>query len=190
MNNIILDQTFTNHDFSNQKIPGTEYDNCSFVNCDFTEANLSVVLFLECTFIDCNFTQVMMKQASFRDACVFENCKLLGANFSSCNAFMFSVEFKACVLDYASFYGFELKNILFAKSKLIGVDFTEATITGSVFNNCDLSTAIFDQTNAEKVDFRTAINFDIDPTNNRLKKATFSKDNMKGLLKKFDLIIE
>ncbi|MHA7059154.1 pentapeptide repeat-containing protein [Aquimarina sp. M1] len=185
-----VNKNFTNQDFSNQKLPGNEYDNCTFTNCDFTEANIAVITFLGCTFSDCNFTKVLLKQAAFRDECIFEDCKLLGANFSSCDAFMFSAGFQGCILDYASFVSFEIKNTKFIDCKMIGADFTEATIIGSEFRNCDLNSAVFEQTNAEKADFTSAIKFDIDPTQNKLKKAKFSKETIAGVLKKFDLIIE
>jgi len=190
MSNSIIDQRFLEHDFSTKKLPSREYDGCRFERCNFTEADISVITFLDCRFIDCDFTKVVMKQTAFRDACIFENCKLLGANFSSCDSFMFSVLFEACRLDYASFYGFEIKNIKFNICKLIGVDFTEAILIGSEFIQCDLTEATFDHTNIEKVDFRTAQNFSIDPTKNRVKKARFSKDNLVGLLTSYDLDIK
>jgi uncharacterized protein YjbI with pentapeptide repeats len=59
-----------------------------------------------------------------------------------------------------------------------------------VFSQCDLSGAIFDHTNLEKVDFRTATNFTINPSLNTLKKAKFSMPSVVGLLKNFDIIIE
>ncbi|WP_378173516.1 pentapeptide repeat-containing protein [Aquimarina sp. SS2-1] len=186
----IIEQEFLNKNFSGKKLPSGEYDNCTFANCDFTEADIAVVTFLECTFRDCNFTKVLMKQASFRDHCVFEGCKLVGVHFGNCDDFMFSVEFRDCIMEYASFYDFAIKNIVFKDCKLVGVDFTEATITGSVFKNCDLTNAVFEQTNAEKVDFRTAFGFNIDPSKNLLKKAAFSKEGLIGLLRKYDLIIE
>ncbi len=189
-NHSIIDQNFTNQDFSNKKLPGKEYDNCRFINCNFTEADMSVVTFLSCSFADCNFTKVMMKQTVFRDECVFEGCKLMGVSFGSCDDFMFSVEFRSSILDYASFYGIDMKNTRFTDCRFIGADFTEANIKGSEFKNCDLKNTIFEQTNAEKVDFTSAINFSIDPTQNRLKKARFSSENLAGLLKKYDLIIE
>ncbi|KAA1243446.1 pentapeptide repeat-containing protein [Aquimarina sp. RZ0] len=186
----IIDKTFTNQDFSGQKLSSTEYDNCIFEQCNFMETDMSVVTFLECRFIGCNFTKVMIKQTAFRDECFFEECKLVGANFASCDDFMFSVKFKGCLLDYSSFYGFEIKNIQFDDCKLNGTDFTEANLTGASFLNSDLSNTIFVNTIAEKVDFTTASNFDIDPARNRLKKAKFSKQGLSGLLRKYDIIVQ
>ena len=190
MKNPIVDKVFTNQNYSGTKLVAREYDSCTFANCNFSDADISTVIFLECKFVDCNFTKVVMKQTAFRDECVFERCKLLGANFTGCDTFIFSAMFIGCILDYASFYGLEIKNTQFINCRLTGVDFTEATITGSLFDNCDLANATFERTIAEKVDFRTALNFDIDPEKNKIKKAKFSKDNLIGLLRKYNLVIE
>jgi fluoroquinolone resistance protein len=42
----------------------------------------------------------------------------------------------------------------------------------------------------EKTDFRTAINYSIDPENNRIKKAKFNFSEIFGLLDKYDIEIE
>ena len=70
------------------------------------------------------------------------------------------------------------------------MDFSEADLTGVVFDNCDLTKAIFDQTNLEKVDFRTSYNYSIDPEKNRIHKARFSASDIAGLLDKYDIHIE
>ncbi|MCZ4225284.1 hypothetical protein [Pedobacter rhodius] len=62
-------------------------------------------------------------------------------------------------------------------------------MTNSVFDNCDLLSATFDGTILEKTDFRTAYNYSIDPDNNRIKKARFSKAGLAGLLHKYDIQI-
>jgi uncharacterized protein YjbI with pentapeptide repeats len=69
-------------------------------------------------------------------------------------------------------------------------DFSECELNSAIFDNCDLFNATFDQTNLEKADFRTAMNFRIDPERNKLKKARFSKSHLSGLLEKYDILIE
>jgi len=68
-------------------------------------------------------------------------------------------------------------------------DFSNATLSGVKFENCDLSKSIFDATNLEKTDFSTAIHFSIHPENNKLSKTKFSNENLSGLLNKYDLDI-
>ncbi len=38
-------------------------------------------------------------------------------------------------------------------------------------DNCDLNRAVFDNSILEKADFRTSLNYSIDPELNRIKKA-------------------
>ena len=78
----------------------------------------------------------------------------------------------------------------FDKCTLKETDFSEVNLTASVFSECDLTNAIFSNTILEKVDFRTANNFSIDPEYNKLKKAKFSSFNLEGLLYKYKLDIE
>ncbi|MEW7276964.1 pentapeptide repeat-containing protein [Aquimarina sp. 2201CG1-2-11] len=186
---VIIDKNFKNQSFSDQKLPSKEYDNCTFVNCDFSNTNMSVVTFLECTFDSCKFSDVMMKETSFQEV-IFINCKLLGIDFSVCNDFLFSVVFEHCNLDYISFYGFTMKNTRFIGGSLKKADFTETNLTGTIFDNVDLADAVFEKTIADKVDFRTARNFCINPEINSLKKAKFKVADLGGLLSKYDLVLE
>ncbi len=57
----------------------------------------------------------------------------------------------------------------------------------AVFDACDLAGAIFINSNLENADFRTASNFIIDPTDNKIKNARFSPNNIEGLLTKFKI---
>ena len=70
------------------------------------------------------------------------------------------------------------------------VDFTKAELTMATFTNCDLQDATFDDTVLEKADFRTAINFDINPQQNKINKAKFSYLGLGGLLKKYNIEVE
>ena len=44
--------------------------------------------------------------------------------------------------------------------------------------------------NLEKVDFKTAFNLDINPQENKLKGAKFSKQNVVGLVSIYKVIVE
>jgi uncharacterized protein YjbI with pentapeptide repeats len=70
------------------------------------------------------------------------------------------------------------------------VDFTECDLSGSIFDNCDLTRARFERTVLEKVDFRTSYNYSIDPELNRIKNAKFSIVGIIGLLDKYDIEVE
>jgi uncharacterized protein YjbI with pentapeptide repeats len=182
------DQTFTQIDYTQQVFPKGEYDNCTFINCKFEAVDLAVMTFLECTFDTCDLTNAKVKSTSFNEV-AFVNCKLLGVDFSLCNDFMFSAQFSSCNLELASFAGMSIKQTQFQASNMQQVDFTETNLESAVFDDCDLQKAIFEQTNLAKADFTTARNFTIDPTQNQLKKAKFSRKQIHGLLTKYDLVI-
>ena len=70
------------------------------------------------------------------------------------------------------------------------MDFTEANLTGAIFNNCDLVGAIFENSLLEKADFRTSYNYSIHPETNNIKKAKFSLQGLPGLLSNYNIEIE
>ena len=66
----------------------------------------------------------------------------------------------------------------------------ETDLSGSVFKECDLSGAVFERSNLEKAQMSTAYNFTIDPESNKINKTVFSKQNVVGLLFKYNIKIE
>lgn len=184
-NNYLVDQNFEN---VNVLIKG-EYENCNFYNCDFSNANFSDFKFIECRFEACNISLLKLNATAFREV-TFQDCKMLGLHFEDCNPFGLALAFENCSLNHSSFYKLKIKNTIFKNSQLEECDFTEADLSHSVFENSNLLCAIFEQTNLEKCDFRSAINYSIDPENNRIKKAKFSAIGLYGLLHKYDIEIE
>ena len=102
---------------------------------------------------------------------------------------LYHFNFRDCILDYAQFYKLKLKKMQFDNCSMVAVDFMGTDLTESVFNNCDLRRAVFINTIANKADFYTSFNYAIDPEVNKLKKAQFSVNGLKGLLEKYDLVI-
>lgn len=180
--------TFEKNDFTSNPLPKGEYENCQFVGCNFSEANLSDYKFIECTFKECNLSLAKLNKTSFRDA-VFMNCKMLGLRWDACNTLGLSFTMEDCQLNHSSFFKLNLKKTVFKNCQIQEVDFAEADLTQAVWENCDLLNAAFGRTVLEKADFRTSYNFRIDPENNRLKKAKFSIEGVRGLLDKYDLDI-
>ncbi|WP_055436475.1 pentapeptide repeat-containing protein [Lacinutrix algicola] len=185
----ITDQNYNSIDYTTNGLPKAEYDNCTFKNCNFSNTYLSGITFLECEFIDCNFSSVKLGETAFKDV-IFRDCKLLGAPFNECNSFLLAMTFNNCQLNLSSFYNLTLKNTQFNNCKLEKTDFSKTNLQNSVFNNCNLHLTVFENTNIEKVDFRTSYNYSISPSNNKIKGAKFSKNEIFGLLKDYKIIIE
>ena len=182
-------RTFENTDFSKRKFGIVEYEKCRFVHCDFSGADLSNARFSGCAFTGCNLSNVYTAKTVLHDV-TFKECKLLGVHFDHCNGFLLSMEFENCKVDFASFFKLNLRKTKCKNSSFHETDFSEADLTGSLFDHCDLARATFIGSNLEKVDFRTSYSFSIDPGRSRIKKAKFSLAGLPGLLQKYDIEIE
>ncbi|MDP2414547.1 pentapeptide repeat-containing protein [Daejeonella sp.] len=187
--NYIVDKTFERVKFNEIPFEQGEYENCIFRQCDFTNINLSEIKFTEVEFIGCNLSMVKLERTAFRDV-IFKESKMLGLHFENCNEFGLAFSFEDCQLSHSSFYRTKIKKTNFKNSNLKDADFTECDLTGSVFQNCDLAGVTFENTILEKADFRTSLNYSIDPENNRIRKAKFSILEISGLLDKYDIEID
>jgi uncharacterized protein YjbI with pentapeptide repeats len=140
-------------------------------------------------FINCNFSNLKWNGVGLKDV-QFINCKLVGVDFSVCNDFLFTVSFKECQLDFATFFQKKLKKTKFEDCILKETDFAEVDLTETIFKNCTLEGAVFEKTNLFKADFRTSTNYTIDPEKNIMKKAKFAYPGVLGLLNKYDILID
>jgi fluoroquinolone resistance protein len=184
----IVDQTFEKA-AGTQQLKKGDYENCCFNGIDFSEYNLSGFSFIDCVFNDCNLSVVKIEKTSFQDV-KFNNCKMLGLRLDRASAFGLSLSFENCALNHSVCMNVQLKKTAFQNCQLQEVDFTGADCSQAVFYQCDLSGATFDGTNLEKADFRTAVNYSLDLSINKVKKAKFSVEGLPGLLEKYDIEIK
>ncbi len=166
-----------------------EYDTCQFENLDLSNQNLSGLQVFDGVFLRCNLSMVEIEGMVLRNV-VFRECKLLGVRFDYCNSLGMSVSFENCQMNHSSFYQMELPKTHFKGCEMREVDFVQADFCGSLFENCNLAGAIFNQTILEKADFRSSINYQIHPIENRIRKAKFSYPGVLGLLDSFDIRID
>jgi uncharacterized protein YjbI with pentapeptide repeats len=185
----IDDQVIVSHSYAGQKMTHTEFDSCTFRNCDFSDADLTESDFISCRFENCNFSNATISGLGLKEV-LFSECKLIGNHFENCSDFLFAVNFKNCTLDYSTFFRKKMKKTKFENCSLKEVDFTETDLSDAEFNSCDLLRAVFINSNLEKTDFRTAINFSIDPDKNKIRKARFATSGLAGLLGKYNLEID
>jgi uncharacterized protein YjbI with pentapeptide repeats len=182
------DETFEGIDYTEKVIRGQEYQSCTFKKCDFTNADFSGNRFVDCRFDGCNLSMIKLGSTTLSDVS-FKNCKMLGINFKDCLSLFFSVQFEGCILDYASFMDKKMLKTKFIKTSLKDVNFSQAILTGSVFDGTDLNGAIFNRTDLSAVNFITAYNYDIDIEFNNIKRAAFAAGGLPGLLSKYQLKI-
>jgi len=94
------------------------------------------------------------------------------------------------VLDFSKFYTLKLKGTSFVHCSLIAVDFMSADLTKVLFDRCDLYRSEFAKAIANKANFKTSYNYTIDPTKTKIKKTVFALAGLKGLLAKYEVVVE
>lgn len=166
----------------------TEFENCVFSGCQLSQSDLTGYEFTGCTFRLCDFSMVKLDGVVLNNV-LFDQCKLLGCDFSKVSRFMFKVRFLSTILDYTLFHKTNLKKTVFEKCSLREVIFSEADLSESTFSGCDLTDAAFDGCNLAGADLRTAMNYVIDPVKNRVKKGRYSWPGAVGLLRHLDVEI-
>lgn len=185
----IINHTYKDEFFLEADIKYKEFENCNFHFCDFTDCTFQSVAFIDCNFFDCNFKNTKINYVSLRGVW-FTKCDFTSVNFAMTDQIIFEFHFKDCLLDYSQFYGLKLKKMQFINCSMIAVDFMGSDLTEVLFDNCNLRRSIFIDTILNKADFYTSYDFSIDLEKNKAKKTIFSKDNLKGLLEKYDLFIK
>lgn len=185
---MIEDQTFQSKNINESGLPDSTFAYCEFLQCDFSGVNLHEVSFEECQFVDCNFSGALIAKTAFKTV-QFQGCKLTGIEFKDVSPFLLQLSFDSCILELSSFYALELKNTRFQSCQLKEADFVMANLEGAQFLDCDLSGALFEQCNLQKANFRTALNYRLQPEQNQMKKAKFNANNLRGLLDHLNLDI-
>jgi uncharacterized protein YjbI with pentapeptide repeats len=182
----IDDQNFSQVNYSKLDIKGIQFEACQFNQCNFAGANLKECFFIGCTFTDCDLSSAKIQQASFQSI-DFINCKLMGLDFSSINPFLLSFSAKNSQLNLCSFAHLKMTKTVFTNCQIEEADFWETNLSESKFINCNLNGSQFEQTNLTKADLSSAMNFSINPDSNQIKGAVFSKENLIGLLQKYQI---
>jgi uncharacterized protein YjbI with pentapeptide repeats len=167
----------------------TEFDEYHFINCEFGEADLSRLRFTDCRFERCNLSAAKLAGTALQNV-AFDECKLLGLQFTACRDMLFGVHFDHCQLRYASFAGRAMPGTRFVGCQLEDADFADADLTETVFEECALAGAVFQNTRLSGADFRTATGFIIDPETSPLKGAKFTLHGLLGVVAKWELVVE
>ncbi len=188
MADYFLDRRYVALAYDRDDLNLKEFEGCFFERCDFSDCNFIGVTFIDCNFKDCTFTGARINHVAFRTV-NFENCLMQDINFAMTDKLIFEMHFHRCVLDFSKFYTLKLKRISFIDCCMIAVDFMKADLTEAIFDRCDLYKAVFSNTVLEKADFRTSMNFSIDPEKNKIRRAMFSCDNVKGLLDRYGIVV-
>lgn len=184
-----LDQNYQQISYGKDDLNHQEFECCTFENCDFTACNFMDVTFIDCVFTKCNFNAARINHVALRTV-TFEHCQIKEVNFAMCDKLIFEVHFHHCLLDFSKFYALKIKGTTFSHCSLIAVDFMATNLTEVVFDHCDLYRSEFEKAIANKANFKTSYNYTIDPSKTKLQKAIFNLNEVKGLLYKYDILID
>lgn len=183
------EENYNKKNFTTNPLSKGEYEYCIFEQCDFSAADLEEIKFISCEFIECNLSNANVRATSFQEV-KFSHCKMLGIQFEACHDFNFSIFIDDCQLNDASFYQLKLNKSSFRNASLKNVDFSEADLQKIKLTNCNLQGCIFENTNLKGADLRLSVNFNIDPTLNKINGAKFSRESILGLLTKYQIIVD
>ncbi len=186
-------ETFSDLEWSEQRVSSIEFDDCTFKGCDFRKASFSHCRFIDCHFIECDMNVVDFSASRF-EGTRFSACKLTGVDWTRVDYAEFIHEapfsFYESVLDYSSFFGERLENLIMQKCHVFEADFREADLSGANFSGSDLSESLFRNTILQKSDFRSAYNYTIDIRINTISEARFSRDEAVSLLESLDIVLD
>lgn len=185
-------EAFKDLNYSGKPIKGVTFVGCTFTQCVFREAAFSVCKFNQCTFEACDLSMMKVKGCSFVET-KFEGSKVMGVNWMEAawdtTGFLRALSFEDCTINFSTFFGLHLKEIVIKGCNALEVDFSETDMTKADCRNTDFARSRFKQTNLTEADFVEARNYSIDARINTLKKTRFSLPEAESLLHSLDIIL-
>lgn len=170
---VIADKEFYKCSFKNNNLSRTTFQNCRFEDCEFENCDLSLTKLNGSEFINIKFN----------------NAKLIGINWTDAKN-LNRIEFHQCKLNHSTFFGMNLRQIIIKDCEAIDVDFTDAILNKANCRMTDFKGSKFSNTDLSYANFFAAKNYDIDPTYNKIMKATFSIPEVLTLLQGFDIVVK
>ncbi|MDA3946546.1 MAG: pentapeptide repeat-containing protein [Helicobacteraceae bacterium] len=183
-------EQFKGLDLSGETFNGITFEECLFAKCHFNETTFRGCSFEDCRFIECDMSVAKFGNSKF-ESVQFEGCRLSGIDWTlaaySDYLYASPYTFENCIMDYGSFFGLRLHDLVMRECKVSEVDFREADLLNASFVRSDLSHTVFRNTKLVKADFSGAEHYTIDLTANQLKGAKFSRDEAVHLLEPLEI---
>jgi fluoroquinolone resistance protein len=199
MNNLLesthelFEQSLKDLNYDRQKLEEKIFESCRFEGCHFVETDFQRCQFIDCEFINCNLSNAKIKNCLFSEI-VFDGCKLIGMNWTEVKwplvKLTSPVKFYKSNLDDCSFFELDLSELTMEFCLAKRVDFRGSNLSHGSFVETDFEGALFLGTNIELCNFSDAVNYVIDPMQNKIKKAKFSMPEAMNLLLAFEIEVE
>jgi len=126
---------------------GLSFDGLMLAGFDFTDRRVEHCTFREATLTDARFNTAVVRSCDFAGAGVqgislfaaaFEDCKMMGLDFTRGGVQFDATTFTRVNLDYALMRGVDLSEVRFSACSLHECDLTGANLTGTCMTECDL----------------------------------------------------
>ena len=187
------DQVFKDRIPPGLQIISTTFLDCIFEQCEFNDTMLTDCRFVNCEFHKCDCSLIQVPGCTFSGTRFMET-KLMGVNWSQADWADYGLgkplEFTKCSLSHSTFIGVQLGSVKMKQCQAINVDFREASLCEADFTFTDLQDSLFQGTDLRKADLRSAKNYAIDPSQNKIGKAKFALPEAMALLYSMDIIID
>lgn len=170
-------------------IDGEEFTGCVFQRCDFSSIDLSKIRFEDCLFSSCNFTSTKLENTRMQDVFFYE-CKFMGINFTQCDNTFLRINFEKCSLRGCNFTELKLKKMKMTDCVVKECHLAQCDLERADFRRSNFEGTVFHHTKLCYANFLEAYHFAIDPLENPLKGAKFSKLEALNLLKGLGILIE
>ncbi|MFK7897966.1 MAG: pentapeptide repeat-containing protein [Myxococcota bacterium] len=165
--------TFIGGDFTHADLRHKTFADCEFRELSAQEADFQHGSFENCRFVGCDLTMARFGDARLLDV-EFIDCKLMGVDWSQVGGLVFEAGFERCVLTHCSFIGLTMKKARIQECKADEANFAGTNLEGADFARTNLRGAKFSDTNLTGADLSLAVNYDVNPSDNRLRKTRFS----------------
>lgn len=187
---IIRDEIYTNICINEQYISDIIFTECQFIDSTFTKNELKGCVFENCSFINCKVAENKFKFSKVKELYI-EKCDILGINWSELtqnNSFITPINtVKQSNFKYNTFTQMKLNKINITDSDIIDTIFAECELKSADFNNTRFKRSEFFKCDMQKADFTDAQGYQIDILNCSLKGAKFSFPDVCKLLDILDI---
>lgn len=182
---------FKAKDMAGLSVTGRVFEHCSFTKCIFNETIFDHCKFMDCSFVSCDISNAKLNASRLMSAS-FEDCKLLGIDWTKADWPRYAspgrLAFRRCNLEFCSFFGLVLPELIMEECRSMAVDFRQGDFSKANFTYTDLSESQFGKTKLQGADFSEATGYVMDIRDNVVKGAKFTRSEASGLL--FGLGIE
>ena len=165
------------------------FEACEFIACQFKESGFRRSTFIDCRFVDCDLSLISVEESVFNGV-EFVGCRLLGVDWSCCNANLFSGKFSSSMLDSSVFDGMKLRRISFQKCSLTGAFFDSCDLQDASFRGSKLKDCSFDGADLRCADFRETESLDLDLSFPKLRGLKLDMTGAVALVRKNGIVVD